>query len=149
MKKTMKKKPTERYADMLESDTFINIRLTTDELLKLNALARARREFARVSVYPLILHYLNDCAQPVDKPIVIRAIEVAKDKHWGTEDELTNPRQLPEFFKKGTEDRNRVTQQLLGERAYLHLQRIGEYYRVTREDLVASAIEWNFKKLGL
>ena len=86
-----KKTRTERIADFKEeASTIVNLRFTTDELVKLNALARARRERTRDVIYPLILHYLNDCAQPEDRPIVIRAVEVVKDQYWGTEEELNH-----------------------------------------------------------
>jgi hypothetical protein len=42
MKKTKKKTMAERFKEMAEEETLINLRLTTDELTKLNALARNR-----------------------------------------------------------------------------------------------------------
>lgn len=144
-----KKTRTERIADFKEeASTIVNLRFTTDELVKLNALARARRERTRDVIYPLILHYLNDCAQPEDRPIVIRAVEVVKDQYWGTEEELKNERKLPKFFKGGTnEDRDRMAQQEMGARTRAHLKGIERYYRVSLNDLAASAIEYNFKTL--
>jgi hypothetical protein len=93
------------------------------------------------------LHYLNDCAEPKDQPIVTRAVEVVKDQYWGTEEELRNDRKLPKFFKVGADgDRDRTSQQVMGVRVRAHLKGIERYYRVAITDLAASAIEYNFKR---
>jgi hypothetical protein len=115
-------------------------------LLRVLALAKQRRERVREVAYPLILHYINDCAAPDDKFKVTRPSEIIKDQYWGTEQEIENPRALPKGFVETKQDRKRFAQQIITERALTHIRAICRYYRIELNDLVGSAIAYAAEK---
>jgi hypothetical protein len=128
---------------------FLNIRLTTEEFKALHEVAADCKSEVRTVVYPRVLQYLLACTTPPDRYIVLDPEAVAQDLYWGTAREATEPRRLPEGLRSGQKgpDRDRQVQQILEPAAHEHLRAIKKYYRVSINDLAASAIMYAWGKM--
>lgn len=134
---------SKRVEALLEDDeVFVNIKLTEDEARALKRVSMIRGAEMRRTIYPVVLVYLRDRAHPVDRLTVLRLEELQKDRYWGTEREITEPRELPEGAERFTGKRPKFTQQIMQRRGRQHLRAIQKYYNCEAGDLVRPALAY-------
>ena len=126
-----------------EGEHFLNVRLTDDESRDLHDVAKCRGGEVRRMIYPLVLHWLQACADPVDLPVVMDPASTVTDVYWGTAREVhEDSHKLPAGRSRSTNERPKSTQQFVSEEALLHLRGLEKYYRASLNDLAASSIAW-------
>ncbi len=144
-----------RYAKV-HNMAHLNVRLLDEEADTLALVAKRLHIRKTLIAYSAILDYLKNCAEKHDLNTVLDPKRTIADDHWGTPDEVLNPRIPPKHFRSHhaeREERRRlkhgtiVSQQYVTAVALEHIHAIARYYRVAVEDLVGSAIDYAFNRL--